>query len=101
MSNSFKKIEKVDPFDSVALGDWKPDKKNTNKDVLAFIRTAEITIPEHHAQDWIDPITFNKMKIWGKTVLIERKLISKANSDISLQRKMEPAEKNSYSKKVI
>jgi hypothetical protein len=101
MSDSFKKVEKIDPFNDASLGDWKPDKKSTNKEYIAFIRSAEIVIPERYAQEWIDPVTFVKKLIWGKAVLTERKLISKANSSESLQREMHPSIKGGQMKDVI
>ena len=101
MSNSFKKVEKVDPFNDVSLGDWKPDKKNSNKSFLAFQRTAEVNVPERYAIEWHDPVTFAKKLIWGKTVLTERKLISKDNAAESLQREIYPAIQDGQMKDVI
>jgi len=100
-SNAFQKVQKADPFDSHLLGDWQADKKHTNKNTLAFVRTCEITIPENHQQDWIDPVTFAKKKIWGKVVLTERKFINKGNSEMSIQRIMEPAFEGGVIKDVI
>ncbi len=93
MSNSFKKIEKIDPFNDASLGEWTMDRKHTNREFLAFVRTAEVNIPERYAQEWIDPVTFKKKIIWGKTILTERKLISKTNSSESIQREMIPQDK--------
>jgi hypothetical protein len=101
MSDSFKKVEKIDPFNDAALGEWKPDKKNTNKLFIAFSRTAEISIPEMYKQSWKDPITFKDKLIWGKAVLTERKLISKQNSVESLQREMNPSLRGSHVEDVI
>jgi len=101
MSNSFKKVEKIDPFNDVSLGDWQPDKKHTNKNFIAFSRSAEVNIPERYAQEWYDPVTFEKKLIWGKTVLTERKLISKKNAAESIQRQMEPSLKGSVIQNVV
>lgn len=101
MSNSFKKVEKIDPFNDVSLGEWAADKKHSNKDYMAFSRSAEINIPERYAQEWYDPVTFEKKLIWGRTVLTERKLISKQNSSESIQRFMEPALKGSNIKNIV
>jgi hypothetical protein len=101
MSNSFQKVQKVDPFCDLTLGAWKPDKKNTNKGCLAFARSAEITIPEVYAQDWFDPITSVKKKMWGKAILTEQKLINKLTSEESFQRKIEPCEIGCVIKEII
>lgn len=91
MSNSFQKVQKVDPFCDLTLGQWKPDKKQTSKQFLAFKRSAEITVPEIYAQDWHDPITSEKKKIWGKVILTEQKLINKETSEESFQRTIDPS----------
>ena len=79
-----------DPFCDAVLGEWKPDKKNTDKDVLAFSRTAELDLAERHSQPWIDPVTLQKKRVYGKVVLTEVKFINKTTSDITLSRSMEP-----------
>lgn len=91
MSNSFQKVEKVDPFCDLTLGQWKPDKKQTSKQFLAFERHAEIDVPERYAQDWHDPMTAVKKKIWGKVLFTEQKLINKETSEESFQRKIDPS----------
>lgn len=101
MSNSFQKITKIDPFCDMTLGEWKPDKKLTNKTQLVFSRSAEINIPENYAQDWICPQTFTKKKIWGKALLSEQRVISKENGMESIQRQIEPCIKGGQMKDVI
>jgi hypothetical protein len=96
-----KQYQKPDPFCDSVLGEWKSDKKRTNKDVLAFSRTAELHVPEQHAQDWIDPVTFDKKKLHGKVRLTEVKLINKHNSELSFNRIIEPALKGAVIDKVI
>jgi hypothetical protein len=91
MSNSFQKVQKVDPFCEVTLGTWKPDKKQTSKQYLAFQRSAEVNVPEMYAQDWHDPITSVKKQIWGKVILKEQKLINKETSEESFQRTIDPS----------
>lgn len=90
MSNSFKKLEKPDPFCDAFLGEWKPDKKKTDKTFLAFSRTREHVLTEQQAQEWIDPVDFKKKKVWGKVRFTEYKLISKQNGDASFSRNLEP-----------
>lgn len=83
--------DKPDPFNDTALGEWKPDKKRSNKDILAFSRQVELTIAERYAQDWIDPVTFEKKKLYGKVIVTEVKIINKKTSEMSFNRSMEPA----------
>ncbi len=83
--------DKPSPFIDAVMGEWKPDKKLSNKDNLVFSRKAELDIAEKYAQDWIDPVSFKKKKVYGKVILEEHKIISKRNGDTSFERRMEPA----------
>jgi hypothetical protein len=99
--SNIQNVGKADPFCDKTLGEWKADKKRTNKDVLAFSRTAEIDIAERYAQDWIDPVSFEKMRLYGKVKLTEVKLVNKHNSEISFSRSMEPSLKGGIVERAI
>jgi hypothetical protein len=100
-SNSFKKVEKVNLFCDSLLGEWKPNKKQTNKQLLVFSRSAEVTLAEQYAQDWIDPVDFKKKKVFGKVKLVEDKIITKDHGNISFTQLIEPMLQGGVVKDII
>lgn len=79
-------MKKPDPYCDSVLGEWIPDKKKSKKSTLAFTRSAELTIAKQYQQDWTDPTTFKKKKVYGKVLLRETKIVNAQTGDISLHR---------------
>ena len=63
---------KVDPYTDRVLGDWKRDRDT--KDKMYFKRSGAIKLHKDHAQDYIEPVTFKKQKVYGDVVLTETKV---------------------------
>lgn len=83
--------KKPDPFCDSVLGVFQPDKGNTDKNVYAWYRAAEINITEEYAQDWIDPLTFEKKLVFGKIKLRETKTANRKTGEIGFTRTLDPA----------
>ena len=98
MSN---KVKKPDPFCDSVLGEFSPDKKNTDKDNYAFSRSGSLLIAEEYAQPWIDPVTFEKKMIFGNVDLKEVRLISKKDGSASYTRHIDPSLKGGKIKNII
>jgi hypothetical protein len=79
-------MKKPDPYCDSVLGEWLPDKKKSKKGILAFTRSAELTIAKQYLQDWTDPKTFKKKRVYGKVLLSETKIVNAQTGDIALHR---------------
>jgi hypothetical protein len=83
------KVQKIDPYCDSVLGEWKPDKSKTKKGILAFTRSAELTIAKQYFQEWVDPKTFQKKRVYGKVVLHESKLLNAQTGDAAFHRSLD------------
>lgn len=79
----------VDPFTDNILGEWKFDLKSNAHSAIWYTRTAKIELAEAYAQPFHNPDTGVPQQIWGEVVLIEKKAIDKATSNISIHRSIE------------
>lgn len=72
---------KVDLYVDSVMGDWKHDKKSSNKDNMSFKREAPIKLHKDYAVTWTDPEDFKEYHIWGDVVLTEQKLVDAKTSN--------------------
>ena len=88
-------------FNDAILGEWKFEKKASSGDTLWWTRSAEITLAEVYAQDYIDPKTMKANKIWGEIKLIQKKAIDKNSSSPSMFNSIEPTSKSTIKEVII
>lgn len=71
---------KKDYYVDAIMGEWKQDKRKSNKENLCFKREATIKLHKDFAMLYIDPEDFKEYKVHGDVTLTETKLVSTQTS---------------------
>lgn len=83
---------KSDYYVDSIMGDWKHDKKQSNKDNLVYTRRVEVKLHRDNAVVHTDPKDMKKYRVYGDVVLTEKKMVSVKTSLPTLFRGVELTE---------
>ena len=90
----------IDPFTDNIMGEWQQNKEKTNKKTIWYKREATIQLNETYAQNYIEPETGEKFKIFGEVLLVEEKALDIKTSLFSFFNKVDKTQ-NSQIKPIV